>query len=320
MKASMVLMLINLFAIVGSAGAQEATSTPETETSRYPFTFPLTISEAQVDEAYACPLQLETDATDTPERDTPDAAFACITAREALQYAQIREPSEAVSAEERTLLLRVVEENPALLLRLDMIYAYYNSTALVEPPLLAQQPIAEVDLFYTFNGIGNTLRYDIQILDADTMPMVSGTIENDAVQRAEADATAEASQEPLIELLNRVDREIVQALGSALSDFIPVEEQFTERPCWDYYPNWVVTLTFEDGSEIEMRTNSSNVAGIGGPWQAEIEGQDYYQYSAAFSAAIANLLQALELPLGETMAMGCGDLIDPLLSAYPQSD
>jgi hypothetical protein len=67
-----------------------------------------------------------------------------------------------------------------------------------------------------------------------------------------------------------------------------------------------------------MVTNDSNLVGIGGPWQVDIDDQSYMQYSSAFSSAIVDLLDALQLPLGETAAMGCGGVIDPLESAWSQ--
>jgi hypothetical protein len=67
----------------------------------------------------------------------------------------------------------------------------------------------------------------------------------------------------------------------------------------------------------KMITNNSNVVGIGGPWQIEIDDQHYMQYSGAFSGAVIELLEALDLPLGETAAMGCGGINNPLYDAYP---
>jgi hypothetical protein len=49
----------------------------------------------------------------------------------------------------------------------------------------------------------------------------------------------------------------------------------------------------------------------------EIAGKNYIQYSAAFVEALRDLFTALDLPFGQTAAMGCGGGDNPLDSAFP---
>jgi hypothetical protein len=87
-------------------------------------------------------------------------------------------------------------------------------------------------------------------------------------------------------------------------------------PCWDDYPDWVVTITFDDKTTLKMVTNGSNIYFYGGPWQTEIDKQNYTQYSGAFLDAMVNINKALKLSMGKTAAMGCGGLPDPLSLAF----
>lgn len=65
-----------------------------------------------------------------------------------------------------------------------------------------------------------------------------------------------------------------------------------------------------------MATHRSNIYFAGGPWQPNINNQQYIQYSNEFVKAIIALTEALEMPFGETGAQYCGDLEDPLYSAF----
>jgi hypothetical protein len=79
-----------------------------------------------------------------------------------------------------------------------------------------------------------------------------------------------------------------------------------------------VTLTYADGTTLVLRTAGSNVFAIGGPWQVELGGQLYVQYSPAFARAVAGLAQDLSLPFGEPEGMYCHPPEQSLLDlAYP---
>lgn len=307
------LMLTCLLLLVSmESAAQDATGTPEPEAPEYAFDFPVDApTQEQVDDAYDCALiagtEEETDATATPEAEV-EVSEACALANEALALAAARDEDEPASDEEIALFHSLVEANPALALRIDLIARYFNTSALVAPPEIAEQPITALHLTYTFAGMGPSNDYDVTITDANGEPQVSGTAEI---------RTGGEDDKPLT-LPETVDSEIVQAFGAAINDLLPIEEQFSAVPCFDYYPDWTVELTFEDGTALTLVTNQSNVIGIGGPWQVEIDGQNYMQYSGAIITAVAGLFEALELPLGETAAMSCMGVSDPLWDAYPR--
>lgn len=309
------LMLTCLLLFSMASAAQDATETPEPEAAEFAFEFPVDApTEVQIDDAYACALvagaeEEVTDATATPEAETSaEVSTACEIANHALALAAARDEDEDASEEEIALFQALVEANPALALRIDMISRYFNITALVAPPEFADQPIVSLNLTYTFAGLGPSNDYDVSITDADGEPQVSGAVEI---------RTGSEDDEPLT-LPETVDNAVIQAFGPALSDLLPIEEQFSAVPCLDYYPDWTVELTFEDGTALTLVTNQSNVIGIGGPWQVEIDGQHYMQYSGAIITAVVELLEALELPLGTTGGMSCFGASEPLWDGYPR--
>jgi hypothetical protein len=107
-----------------------------------------------------------------------------------------------------------------------------------------------------------------------------------------------------------VDTQTLQALGPALTDLLPVASKFTLAPCYDNYPDWVVTLTFADGATLTLQTDNSNFLFFGGPWFTDVDEQSYVQFSAAFAEALSEVVSAVGLPLGEPGAMSCfGDSV-----------
>jgi hypothetical protein len=302
------ILLCVLLLVSSVAMAQDATATQEAEPVEYAFEFPLPVpTQAQIDEAYDCPLDAE-----TPSKTAPEPGSACEMAVELLKMAEQRDDETAPSEEEFALLTEMIEANPALALRLSVIAAYFNTMPFVAAPEMTDQPITAVHLTYTFAGLGPTNDYDITITNADKTPKVTGD-----VQVGEWSGTPEPDVTP-VTLKDTVDAAVVQAFALALNDLFPIGQQFSSVPCWDYYPDWVVELTFADDTMLKVVTNQSNIIGIGGPWQVEIDGQNYMQYSGEFAGAVIDLLDALELPLGETAAMGCGGVSDPLFDAFPR--
>jgi hypothetical protein len=243
----------------------------------------------------------------------------CAQAVDLLALAAEREEQSTPSNEEIAAFVNLVKANPALALRLDLIAAYFDAVRLVAPPEDVLQPITGVTLRYTFGGLGNSVDYDLRLVASEDGAFeATGTALNTgwAVDETEnTDLTPKPDK-----VSGTVEGEVVQALGPALSDLIPIETQFSSVGCWDYYPDWTVTLTFADGSELDVVTNESNVVGLGGPWQTEIDGQNYMQYSGAFGNAVAQVLEVLNLETGTTAAMGCGGVSEPLFQGYPREE
>ncbi len=272
----------------------------------FPLKFPLPIpTEAQIEEARTCDLEAKPSTIAGKET-------ACHLAQQALASAKLR-LTPTIRPTEIPLVYKILELNPALLLRLSMMGNYFNIGSLVALPDFATIPITRFELTYTFSGLGGSADYEITISNADKKPAVEGHVNFNFSYGADPSAPTPAPQI----LPKEVDAELVQAFGMALDDFLPIQEQFSSVPCWDYYPDWTIKLTFADKTTLKLVTKDSNAIGIGGPWQTEIDGQNYMQYSASIVNALNDLFEALNIKFGETAAMGCGSVNELLDDAYP---
>jgi hypothetical protein len=305
------LTLVMVFGILSAAFAQDTTIEPDEPS--FAFQFPVAPpTDEQIKEAINCIFE-KSEANDVETHEATAEATGsenqlCEVAKAALVFADERGNGAAPSKEEVDLFLQVVAANAALPQRLELIAAYFNAIPLVAPPSFTDQPITEISIDYTFSGLGDALEYHLSIEDANENSVVSGQITIDPNHINET--TPES-------LSASVDSDLLQAFAPALQDLMPIENQFSMIHCYDYYPDWHVTLTFEDGTMVEMVTNKTNLVGIGGPWQMEIAGQTYMQYSAAISNAIVDLFEALKLEFGKTKAMYCGGIEDPIYQVFP---
>jgi hypothetical protein len=114
-----------------------------------------------------------------------------------------------------------------------------------------------------------------------------------------------------------VSSDLVQVLGSALGDLVPIGSPFEWGECSGETKDWKVTLTFADGTELTMFTQKSDMLFSGGPWQTVIGGQAYMQYSKAFLRALIPVVEALDLPVGRSAGGCCGSASDLFEVAFP---
>jgi hypothetical protein len=325
-KASLFLFTLTLL-VFGAARAQDTGIGPlpppaPTGGGRdYALAWPvLPPTEAQITDARSCDLEsllLER----YPEALSIDELAAAHTAQSACDWAVLAaaysarvEEKDDLPEEARDAYAQAVGANPALAFTLPLWHGYFNTTPLVEPPSVeAHGPITGVNIEYAYRGMGSTVSYEVGIVNADTTPTFSATLNLDAV-----DMFGDSSSlEDEVKFSGEVDAALVQALGPALTDLLPVDAPFTIDPCWDNYPDWHVMLTFADNTQWTLSTNRSNFMFAGGPWQVEIDGQQYTQVSAAFVLTLLDLTNAMELPNGETLAMGCGVMTELFDLAYP---
>jgi hypothetical protein len=73
----------------------------------------------------------------------------------------------------------------------------------------------------------------------------------------------------------------------------------------DSYPEWTATLEFEGGGKLELANHRSSLIPIGGPFQMTIGGVTYLQLGPQLTSAVADLVEALGLPLGAPEATTC---------------
>jgi len=310
----------NLTAAAQSDAEQGAQEIMQRDSSDFPIPWPMPpLTAEQIADARACDIpELHDDRyaeglsmDDLPTVYSPVTLCDWAVLAAAYGY-RAADTEEAVPASGQQAYLNAVSGNPVLALKSWLMFGDFGTGSLVEAPPIAGQPIKTVLLEYTFAGISYQADVTVIITDADTLPSVYGHL-------YEYSDFREEGEEPVIshDLSGTVDPALVQALGAALTDLVPIETQFSAIGCYDYYPEWSVLLVYEDGTTLNLATNGTNFLGGGGPWQVKIDGQDYMQVSVAISTALSPIASALGIPGGTTAAMSCGSGAEFVDYAYP---
>jgi WD40 repeat protein len=289
-----------------------ATSSIASYESIFPLAWPVTPpTDGQIQEARDCAMDELSDSR-YPEGikfgqlgTTFTPKTACDWAALAVAYAK-HANSENIPEEGKRALAQAVMLNPAIALKSPLFYMYFGALNTVQSPPFAAQLITKLILDYKWSGMGEpgNIQYHIEIRQANS-PSDGMKI---SLKTSPADFASEAS--------TSIDPALIQALGPALVDFLPIRSAYTDEICSDNSPDWQARITFQDGTTLDLDTHRSNVTTLGGPWQARIAGQDYVQFSGALVEAFYNILNGLNLPFGEPWASACmwGD---PFKLAYP---
>lgn len=190
-------------------------------------------------------------------------------------------------------------ENPAFMFKNQIFLYYFNSVPVVKAPPLSQKTVVALTVDYSWNGLGDDVEYAIEITQADSTPVVN----------VAPPTTYSASPEEI--------KGTIQSIPESLTDLLPISSPMSLTACFDNYPSWEVSLTFEDENVITLTNNNSNLLNAGGPWQTEIDGQYYVQFSAGFLRTLDGLIQQLGLGYGQPAAMYCNFETDLLDLAYP---
>lgn len=274
-----------------------ATATPPAETIQktinYPVEFPLPIlRQEQIQEVADCHVQ-ELANERYPENIDTDHLLAsfppvsdCDWAVLSFGYA-VRNDSGSPSPLGLEAFKKAISKNYGFALATGIFDYYFSSVPLVNTPQFTGKEIEKVEINYIWNGLGepSMIEYALDINQANTNPIISSKTDS-------------------INTNITLDKNMVQDLSQGLNDLLPVDSGIQLIYCTDNYPEWSVSLTFTDGTKLDLES-SSNYIGFGGPWQTKIDGQTYIQYSPAFAIKMSKLVEELELPLGKPMGMFC---------------
>ncbi len=259
-----------------------------------PYKWPVPpLTEEQIAAAKACDIETLSSEryADANSPDELQSAFTpetdCDWAVLAYAYASQVDPEGTLPEPALDAFFQAISHNFGYAFATPIFYQYFGKLEIAEPPAFTQQPITKVQIHYVWGGYGDPVEYTLEITQANATPSL--TVKPD-------DFTASLS--------NGVDSELIQSLALALTDLLPVETWFDLIVCVDNYPYWDVTLTFEDGTTLNLIT-TSNFLFFGGPWFTEIDGQKYMQYSADFADAVSALIESTGLPIGEPAGMYC---------------
>lgn len=302
----LILMLVIALAITwGQSPTSLDTSSPAALTLTVPLRWPVTApSSSQIQDARQCDVE-----NLAPERypmslaiadlaDAYQARTACDWAVLAFAYAA-RGDQAGPPEEGETAFVRSVSLNAAYALKSVLLFSFFTYGDFIEAPPLTAEPLVQADLQYNWRGQGDDIAYVVTISGANSDPVATGTVNGEPFE----------AQPPA---------DMMQRLGQALTDLVPIGTPIELTPCSDNFPDWRVRLTYADGSELEVVTHGSNVIALGGPWQVVIEGQSYMQHSLGFFIAIGDLIQFMELPWGQPVGSSCAPLETSLLDVtYP---
>jgi hypothetical protein len=175
-----------------------------------------------------------------------------------------------------------VKANPAFAFSSGILGTYFDKAMLVDPPPAASHKVTKLVLQYKWTGEGDVVEWMLSVDDAGRA----------SVTGAKAKTSANVSAQ-------------LVAFGTSLDSFMPIPQPLETINCFDNYPEWTATIDFDDHSKLELSTHKSNLIGIGGPWQTTLDGVTYMQLGTKLPAAVAGIVKALELPLGEPMGMTC---------------
>jgi hypothetical protein len=181
-----------------------------------------------------------------------------------------------------------IKANAAFIYAGSLMGGYFGKVMQVAAPPIATHALAQVKLVYKWDGLGTGVAWTLDVDALATKPAMRVT---GATVKLPA-WSAEIGND-------------VAALGHSLADFVPLAKPLHAVNCYDNYPDWTITLVFDDGSKLELVTNGSNLLGLGGPWQTTIGGVTYMQASPDVVRAVAAIVKVLGMPLGEPEAMTC---------------
>jgi len=290
------------------------TSIIPNNTYQFPMNFPLPpITTEQMEEVRACNLEIITQErypealsiTKLEHQYIPQTA--CDWAALSAVYLDRLKNYDPIPEQGKRAFIQAILLNPAFLFSKNLFYGYYDSFNLVDPIPISEKEINAVHIDYQWSGIGGpsdvSYQIDINKSDSDSQSLNVSAISPSGRITTPLETT--------------IDREFIENLLPSLTNFVPIEQQFSLNYCYDNSPDWQVTISFTDGSHIDLQTNGSSMPDIGGPWQTMIDGQNYLQYSFALPRFMIALFEHLGLHLPEWLAWSCFGI--PILDlAYPQ--
>jgi hypothetical protein len=181
-----------------------------------------------------------------------------------------------------------IKANAAFIYAGSLMGGYFGKVTQVAAPAIATHALASVKLDYKWDGLGKGVAWTLNVDALATKPAMRVT---GATVKLPAWSTEIGTD--------------IAALGHSLASFVPLAKPLKAINCYDNYPDWTITLVFDDGSKLDVVTNGSNLLGLGGPWQTTVGGVTYMQASPDLVKAVHAIVKVLGMPLGEPEAMTC---------------
>jgi hypothetical protein len=181
-----------------------------------------------------------------------------------------------------------IKANPAFVYAGGLLGGYFGKVTQVAAPPIAAHALASVQIDYKWDGLGAGVKWTLNVDSFGGTP---------AMRVSGANA-------PLAAWSTEIGTDFA-ALGRSLESFMPIAKPLQAVNCYDNYPDWTITLAFDDGSKVVLVTNGSNLLGLGGPWHTTLGGVTYMQTGPGLAHAVHAIITVLGMPLGQPMAMTC---------------
>lgn len=215
-----------------------------------------------------------------------------------------------------TTAQQALTENPWLIISDPVFFNAFHTFGIVAPPPFAHSKLESAIIAYSWTGDNNPVSFEIEITTDG--PVTATGLYQKIITTGEGDEAESVVQS------RKINKEIKSQdfvnLGKSLENLIPIPQQTPLNLCENHHPDWIVTLTYTTGTEITLQSNQSTyLVYMGGPFQTNIDGQDYLLATASFNTAIYELTRQLAIELGNPEEAGCTNIriAETLLGAQP---
>ena len=297
--------------------APTLTATPPPE-SGYLFTWPVAPpSETQMQAAIACESRNwgKVNNFNPASYRVNHPASACDYAMQAISTVEsinlMTLEGEGYSAAQQAL-----KENPWMILSDIVFFNAFHTMEIVAPPPFVHSKLKSAIIGYSWTGDNIPISFELEITTDG--PVTATGFYQKIVTTGEGEETESVIQS--LKINKEINSQNFFTLGQALDNLLPIPQQTSLSLCENHHPDWIITLTYTDGTEITLNSNQSTyLVGIGGPFQTNIDGQDYLLASIDFHEALYEIIKSLALELGSPEAANCSNIpiADILLGAQP---
>lgn len=260
----------------------------------------------QIEVAKACNL-----ADDNIQVNEP--ATACEWIIKALKDINTLQNSDDLTEYASFAYQQAILENPAIAL-VQPVYETFSSRleAIISPPLLSDDELSAIHLYYNYSGEGDLATYNIVIEKRDNTFLANGGSTVISTTHEEGEPTE--VQEILEDF--PVSNELVFSIDDSLQNLIPINTPVEARICENFTVEWEMTLVYGK-TELLLSTYGSQISPAGGPWQVLVDEQVYLQVDFSLFWKVRELTYTLQLPEGFPMFMQCNRDYGLFSLAYP---
>jgi hypothetical protein len=306
-------MLMILLVLILNFLVSGISLSPEDDNDILPFPLAMPTS-IQVEEAQTCQF----DVTQLPDdMGNYDPVTACEWATVALFNLEGVRGNYRLPEAARYAYRRAIELNPAIALVRPIYDGFlFRLDHIIARPDALESSLKSITLEGRFVDSGLYARYWISIQrNGDTYYATGSGRTNLAVHGY--DLHSDEFESPLSWDNVPVNPDRINTISQSFYNFIRVAVPIEADICEDYIVDQRLTLTFNDGTELQLFTNSSTVFLLGGPWQMIIDDRTYIQVDSSLPLAVLDeLVHPLGIPGPPQVSLRCDSDYDLIALAF----